>query len=69
MKAILLCGALLFSGLMQAAETGILHPKLEPLRLYLNQHWQGDLTQPGATEKVIDRSFWSRALNGQAIKT
>ncbi|MDX1392414.1 MAG: hypothetical protein R3241_08535, partial [Rheinheimera sp.] len=39
------------------------------LRPYLNQHWQGNLTQPGADKTVIDRAYWSRALNGQAIKT
>ena len=70
MKAILLLlTAFIFSGITEATESGTLHPKLEPLRPYLGQHWQGDLTQPGATEKVTDRSYWSRALNGQAIKT
>jgi len=46
-----------------------LHPKLEVFRPYLDTYWQGDLTQPGKTEKTIDRSHWSRALNGMAIKT
>ncbi|MEO3878495.1 hypothetical protein [Rheinheimera fenheensis] len=64
-----LLSLLLLSGLVGANETLPLHTKLEPFRPYLNQHWQGDLTQPGKTEKVIDRSLWSRALNGQAIKT
>lgn len=64
-----LLGLLLMSGLVGAGETLPLHPKLEPLRPYLNQHWQGDLTQPGTDTAVIDRSLWSRALNGQAIKT
>ncbi len=64
-----LLGLLLMSGLVGARETLPLHPKLEPLRPYLNQHWQGDLTQPGTDTAVIDRSLWSRALNGQAIKT
>jgi hypothetical protein len=64
-----LLSLLLLSGLVCANETLPLHTKLEPFRPYLNQHWQGDLTQPGKTEKVIDRSLWSRALNGQAIKT
>ena len=54
---------------LSAAEQAPLHPKLEPLRPYLDQHWQGDLTQPGAADKMIDRSLWFRALNGQAIKT
>ena len=72
MMKTILAGLLLFcAALANAAETETLalHPKLEPLRPYLNQHWQGDLTQPGKSEKVIDRSLWSRALNGQAIKT
>ncbi|MEO3678536.1 hypothetical protein [Rheinheimera fenheensis] len=64
-----LLSLLLLSGLVGANETLPLHTKLEPFRPYLNQHWQGDLTQPGKIEKVIDRSLWSRALNGQAIKT
>jgi hypothetical protein len=59
----------LLSALVCADEQANLHPKLEPLRAYLNQHWQGDLTQPGAEKKVVDRAYWSRALNGQAIKT
>lgn len=57
-----LCGA------VQAAALP-LHPKLEVFRPYLDTYWQGDLTQPGKTEKTIDRSHWSRALNGMAIKT
>ncbi|GAB58608.1 hypothetical protein [Rheinheimera nanhaiensis] len=65
----LLISLLLLSALASANETQPLHAKLEPFRPYLNQHWQGDLTQPGKTEKVIDRALWSRALNGQAIKT
>lgn len=60
---------LLCSTALVAAGQGELHPKLEPLRPYLEQHWQGELSQPGAAEKVIDRALWSRALNGQAIKT
>lgn len=69
MKTALLWLSVLLSTATFATEQGGLHPKLEPLRPYLNQHWQGDLTQPGKAEKVIDRSLWSRALNGQAIKT
>ena len=69
MKTALLWLSVLLSTATFATEQGSLHQKLEPLRPYLNQHWQGDLTQPGKAEKVIDRSLWSRALNGQAIKT
>lgn len=69
MKAIILWFGLVCSFAVAAAEEGKLHPKLEPLRPYLNQHWQGDLTQADKVEKVIDRSLWTRALNGQAIKT
>ncbi|WP_215397119.1 hypothetical protein [Rheinheimera oceanensis] len=65
LSMLLLCGV----SALCAAEQATLHPKLEPLRPYLNQYWQGDLSQPGADTKVIDRSLWSRALNGQAIKT
>ncbi|KOO58311.1 hypothetical protein WH43_11190 [Rheinheimera sp. KL1] len=46
-----------------------LHPQLEIFRPFLDSHWEGDLTQPGKEKKLIDRSIWSRALNGQAIKT
>ena len=60
---LLLCSAFV------AAEPADLHPKLEPLRPYLDQHWQGDLSQPGTEKAVIDRSYWNRALNGNAIKT
>ncbi|KUM54772.1 hypothetical protein [Rheinheimera sp. EpRS3] len=69
MSRIFLSMLLLCVSALCAAEQVALHPKLEPLRPYLNQHWQGDLSQPGADAKVIDRSLWSRALNGQAIKT
>jgi hypothetical protein len=69
MKTIIASLLLFYSALVSATESLPLHPKLEPLRPYLNQHWQGDLTQPGKAEKVIDRSLWSRALNGQAVKT
>jgi hypothetical protein len=47
----------------------VLHPELEIFRPFLNSHWEGDLTEPGKEKKMIDRSIWSRALNGQAIKT
>lgn len=46
-----------------------LHPQLEIFRPFLDSHWEGDLTEPGKEKKMIDRSIWSRALNGQAIKT
>ncbi|HJS14835.1 MAG TPA: hypothetical protein VJ795_07145 [Rheinheimera sp.] len=46
-----------------------LHPELEIFRPFLESHWEGDLTEPGKEQKMIDRSVWSRALNGQAIKT
>ncbi len=51
------------------AESLPLHPKLEVFRPYLDTYWQGDLTEPGKTEKTVDRSHWSRVLNGMAIKT
>lgn len=47
----------------------VLHPELEIFRPFLDSHWEGDLTEPGKEKKMIDRSIWSRALNGQAIKT
>lgn len=65
----LLSITLLFFSCLSLAQHSSLHPKLEPFRPYLDKHWQGDLTQPGASEKVTDRSYWSRTLNGQAIKT
>lgn len=58
----------LFSVALQA-EQPTLHPKLEPFRPYLDTYWQGDLTQSDGAEKMIDRSHWQRALNGNAIKT
>ena len=69
MRRIVVSLLLLSSSLVCAEAPGDLHPKLEPLRPYLNQYWQGDLTQPGKEGQVIDRLLWSRALNGQAIKT
>lgn len=67
MKAFCLIFAL-FSFTTFAAEP-VLHEKLEIFRPFLNSHWEGDLTAPGKDKKMIDRSVWSRALNGQAIKT
>lgn len=58
----------LFSFATIAAEPP-LHPQLEIFRPFLNSHWEGDLTEPGKEKKMIDRSIWRRALNGQAIKT
>lgn len=58
----------LFSCSSVAAEP-VLHPELEFFRPFLDSHWEGDLTEPGKDKKMIDRSIWSRALNGQAIKT
>lgn len=65
----LLSIALILVSFQSLAQQSSLHPKLEPFRAYLGKYWQGDLTQPGASETVTDRSHWSRALNGQAIKT
>lgn len=67
MKLLCLIAAL-FSFASFAAEP-VLHPELEIFRPFLNSHWEGDLTEPGKEKKMIDRSVWSRALNGQAIKT
>ncbi|WP_337880472.1 hypothetical protein [Rheinheimera sp.] len=53
---------------VQAAEA-VLHPKLEVFRPFLGSFWQGDLTEPGKTERMLDKSSWQRVLNGQAIKT
>jgi hypothetical protein len=58
----------LFSCSSGAAEM-VLHPELEIFRPFVDSHWEGDLTEPGKDKKMIDRSSWSRALNGQAIKT
>jgi len=66
MKAVFFLLALCFSSF--AAEP-LLHPQLEIFRPFLDSHWEGDLTEPGKEQKMIDRSIWSRALNGQAIKT
>ncbi|SNY55779.1 hypothetical protein SAMN06297280_2973 [Arsukibacterium tuosuense] len=59
----------LFAGIAAAVEPPKLHPQLEVFRPYLGQYWQGDLAQPGSEKPAIDLSHWSRALNGQAIKT
>ncbi|MDF3125634.1 hypothetical protein [Rheinheimera sp. 1928-s] len=67
MKALYLI-LVLFSFSSVAAEP-VLHPELEIFRPFLDSHWEGDLTEPGKEKKMIDRSNWSRALNGQAIKT
>lgn len=67
-KALSFSALVLFFTAVQATELP-LHPKLEVFRPFLDSYWQGDLTQPGKQEKTIDRSHWSRALNGMAIKT
>ncbi|EGM78063.1 hypothetical protein Rhein_1480 [Rheinheimera sp. A13L] len=67
MKALCLIIAL-FSFSLTAAEP-VLHPELEIFRPFLDSHWEGDLTEPDKEKKMIDRSSWTRALNGQAIKT
>lgn len=69
MKNLFLVCCLFYGFAASAQETTILHPQLEVFRPYLGQYWQGNLTQPGTDKPVIDRSHWSRALNGQAIKT
>lgn len=51
------------------AQQPTLHPQLEVFRPYLDTYWQGELTAPGSEEKQVDRSHWSRVLNGMGIKT
>jgi hypothetical protein len=60
---------LTFCSFLTSAAEPVLHPQLELFRPFLDSHWQGDLTEPGKEKKTIDRSVWSRTLNGQAIKT
>lgn len=67
MKVVCFIAALLCFNLVAAQPA--LHPELEIFRPFLDSHWEGDLTEPGKEKKMIDRSIWSRALNGQAIKT
>lgn len=67
MKALFLVFSLLSCSVV--ASEPVLHPELEIFRPFLDSHWEGDLTEPGKENKMIDRSSWSRALNGQAIKT
>jgi hypothetical protein len=59
---------LLFSYVCVASEPA-LQAELEMFRPFLDSHWQGDLTGSDKDKKMIDRSSWSRALNGTAIKT
>lgn len=65
----LVCFLTLFLSFASVASPPTLHPELEMFRPFLDSHWEGDLTEPGKEKKMIDRSVWSRALNGQAIKT
>lgn len=58
-----------FCSFTSFAAEPVLHAELEIFRPFLDSHWEGDLTEPGKEKKMIDRSVWSRALNGQAIKT
>lgn len=67
MKTLCLIVAL-FSFASASAEP-VLQAELEIFRPFLDSHWEGDLTEPGKEKKMIDRSIWSRALNGKAIKT
>lgn len=69
MKRLLLVGCLLCGFSAIAEQKVTLHPELEVFRPFLGQYWQGDLAEPGSGKKVTDRSHWSRALNGQAVKT
>jgi hypothetical protein len=65
----LVCFLTLFLSFASVASPPALHPELEMFRPFLDSHWEGDLTEPGKEKKMIDRSVWIRALNGQAIKT
>lgn len=67
MKA--LCFSAALFSFASAATEPVLHPELEVFRPFLDSYWEGDLTEPGKEKKMIDRSVWRRALNGQAIKT
>ncbi|MDX1539665.1 hypothetical protein [Arsukibacterium sp.] len=69
MKILLFVCCLLIGATAVAEDSPSLHPKLEVFRPFLGQYWQGNLAEPGSEKPVIDRSHWSRALNGQAIKT
>lgn len=69
MKILLFVCCLLIGATAVAEDGPSLHPKLEVFRPFLGQYWQGSLAEPGSEKPVIDRSHWSRALNGQAIKT
>jgi hypothetical protein len=60
---------LVFANAAKAGEEPELHPQLEVFRPYLETYWIGDVSQPGSATPSIDRSYWQRALNGQAIKT
>lgn len=50
------------------SEPQTLAPELELFRPYLGIVWQADMGEQNG-KKQIDRAFWQRALNGQAIKT
>ncbi len=45
-----------------------LAPELAPFKPFLGIVWQADMGEQKG-KRQIDRAFWQRALNGQAIKT
>lgn len=72
MRLVHLCYLLVMLALplqLRAAEPVYLHEKLEPFRPYLDAYFEGDLSQPDALVRTIDRSHWQRVLNGNAIRT
>ena len=52
----------------QAAESGALHPQLEPLRPFLGRTWKGVFRNSTPQQPMIDVARWERALNGQAVR-
>ncbi len=59
---------LLSGELLRAQDDGTLDPKLEVFRPFLGKVWKGVLSEPGATEQMVDVSRYERALNGTAIR-
>ena len=53
---------------LAAADQPSLHPRLEPLRPFLEKTWTGAFKNSTPEKPVVDVMRWERALNGKAVR-
>ena len=53
---------------LAAADQPSLHPRLEPLRPFLEKTWKGAFKNSTPETPVVDVMRWERALNGKAVR-